>query len=145
MSTPGTPHTRAWAAEVASYDGLVFVTPECNHGMPAALKNAIDLLHREWNDKVAGFVSYGSVGGVRPVEQLCQVVVAQDRMAALGVAPGRAILDPALDHRYSENTHAPHVDPRRLARRQVLGAGHRHPRCTWPQRHDSYVDRPGTS
>ena len=30
-----------------------------------ALKNAIDFLFAEWNDKAAGFVSYGSVGGSR--------------------------------------------------------------------------------
>ena len=35
-----------------------------------ALKNAIDFLYREWNNKAAGFVSYGSIGGARAVEQL---------------------------------------------------------------------------
>ena len=33
-----------------------------------ALKNAIDFLYREWNNKAAGFVGYGSAGGVRAVE-----------------------------------------------------------------------------
>jgi NAD(P)H-dependent FMN reductase len=59
---------------VASFDGYLFVTPEYNHGVPAALKNAIDLLYSEWNTKAAGFVSYGSDGGVRAVEQLRQVM-----------------------------------------------------------------------
>ncbi len=63
-------HTRKWAAKIASFDGYVFVTPEYNHGYPAALKNAIDFLYAEWNNKAAGFVSYGGVGGVRAVEQL---------------------------------------------------------------------------
>jgi NAD(P)H-dependent FMN reductase len=63
-------HTRAWAAAIASFDAFVFVTPEYNHGIPGALKNAIDFLFREWNHKAAGFVSYGSAGGVRAVEQL---------------------------------------------------------------------------
>lgn len=84
MVAPGAQaHTRAWAAEVSRFDGFVFVTPEYNHGMPAALKNAIDFLYSEWNGKVVGFVSYGSEGGVRAVEQLRQVV-AQVRMAAVG-------------------------------------------------------------
>ena len=64
------PHTRAWAAKIASFDGYVFVTPEYNHGIPGALKNAIDYLFREWHHKAAGFVGYGSAGGVRAVEQL---------------------------------------------------------------------------
>jgi NAD(P)H-dependent FMN reductase len=64
------PHTKAWAAKIASFDAFVFVTPEYNHSMSGALKNAIDFLFREWNDKAAGFVSYGSVGGARAVEQL---------------------------------------------------------------------------
>jgi NAD(P)H-dependent FMN reductase len=63
-------HTRRWATKIASFDGYVFVTPEYNHGYPAALKNAIDFLHIEWNHKAAGFVSYGGMGGVRCVEQL---------------------------------------------------------------------------
>ncbi|HEX7045359.1 MAG TPA: NAD(P)H-dependent oxidoreductase, partial [Burkholderiales bacterium] len=33
------PHTRAWAAKIASFDAFVFVTPEYNHGPSAALKN----------------------------------------------------------------------------------------------------------
>ncbi len=64
------PHTKAWAAKIAPFDAFVFVTPEYNHGTSGALKNAIDFLFREWNDKAAGFVGYGGVGGVRAVEQL---------------------------------------------------------------------------
>jgi NAD(P)H-dependent FMN reductase len=68
------PHTRAWAAKIASFDAYVFVTPEYNHGPSGALKNAIDYLYREWNNKAAGFVGYGSAGGTRAVEQLRQVM-----------------------------------------------------------------------
>ena len=64
------PHTKAWAAKIDTFDGFVFVTPEYNHGIPAALKNAIDFLYKEWNNKAAGFVGYGSAGGVRAVEVL---------------------------------------------------------------------------
>ena len=63
-------HTRAWAASIAPLDGFVFVTPEYNHSTSGALKNAIDFLGREWNHKAAGFVGYGSTGGVRAVEHL---------------------------------------------------------------------------
>jgi NAD(P)H-dependent FMN reductase len=64
------PHTKAWAAKIATFDAFVFVTPEYNHSTSGALKNAIDFLYREWNDKAAGFVGYGSAGGVRAVENL---------------------------------------------------------------------------
>lgn len=63
-------HTKRWADKIASFDGFVFVTPEYNHGTSAALKNALDYLNVEWNNKAAGFVSYGSAGGVRAVENL---------------------------------------------------------------------------
>ena len=78
------PHTKAWAAKIDSFDAFVFVTPEYNHGPSGALKNAIDYLYREWNNKAAGFVSYGSAGGARAVEQLRLV------MAEVQVATGRA-------------------------------------------------------
>jgi NAD(P)H-dependent FMN reductase len=62
---------------VDAADAFVFVTPEYNHGYPAALKNAIDYLHHEWRHKPVGFVSYGGVAsGTRAVEQLQQVVTA---------------------------------------------------------------------
>lgn len=67
---------RAWGAAVARADGFVIVTPEYNHGYPAPLKNALDLVYREWARKPVGFVGYGgSGGGIRSVEQLRQVAV----------------------------------------------------------------------
>jgi len=59
-----------WAETIASYDGFVFVTPEYNHSTSAVLKNALDYLYTEWNNKAAAFVSYGSLGGSRAVEHL---------------------------------------------------------------------------
>src|SRR5580658_6147842 len=78
------PHTKAWSEKIKSFDAYVFVTPEYNHGPSAALKNAVDYLHGEWADKAAGFVSYGSAGGARAVEQLRLV------LASLEVATVRA-------------------------------------------------------
>lgn len=75
-------HTKRWAATINSFDAFVFVTPEYNHGIPGALKNAIDFLFKEWNNKVAGFVSYGSAGGVRAVEQL-RLVMAEVKIATV--------------------------------------------------------------
>lgn len=70
------PRVRAWAAKVAKADGFILVTPEYNYGYPAVLKNALDSIYYEWNDKPVGLVGYGAVGGgLRAVMQLRQVVV----------------------------------------------------------------------
>ena len=63
-------HTKRWAEKIASFDAFVFVTPEYNHSTSGALKNALDFLYAEWNNKAAGFVAYGSAGGTRAVEHL---------------------------------------------------------------------------
>jgi len=63
-------HTQRWAEKIASFDGFVIVTPEYNHSTSGVLKNAIDYLYGEWNNKAVGFVSYGSAGGTRAVEHL---------------------------------------------------------------------------
>lgn len=64
-------HTKKWAKIIGEADGFVFVTPEYNHSMSAALKNAIDYLFFEWHYKPVTFVSYGSLaGGSRAVEHL---------------------------------------------------------------------------
>lgn len=61
-------HTKKWSEKIASFDGYIFVTPEYNHSVPGALKNAVDYLYAEWNNKSIGFISYGSAGGTRAVE-----------------------------------------------------------------------------
>lgn len=77
------PHTKAWAEKIAEFDAFVFVTPEYNHGIPGALKNAIDFLFREWHHKAAGFVSYGGhANGSRAVEQL-RLVLAEVHVAGV--------------------------------------------------------------
>ncbi len=77
-------HTKRWAAAIDAYDGFIFIVPEYNHGITSALKNAIDFVYSEWNNKAAAFVSYGSTGGVRAVEHLRGV------MAELQIADVRA-------------------------------------------------------
>jgi NAD(P)H-dependent FMN reductase len=85
MAQYSKPHTKAWAQKVASLDAFVFVTPEYNHATSAALKNALDFIYAEWNNKAAAFVSYGaSSSGGRAVEQLRAV------MAELQIADVRA-------------------------------------------------------
>jgi len=66
--------TRAWGSRMDAFDGYVWVTPEYNHGVPAAMKNALDVLYPEWNHKAVAFVSYGVNEGVRAVEHWRPVV-----------------------------------------------------------------------
>ena len=65
-----------WAEKIGQGDAYVIVSPEYNHGYSAVLKNAMDHIYREWNNKPIGFVSYGgSSGGTRAVEQLRLVAI----------------------------------------------------------------------
>ena len=59
---------QAWSDAIDACDAYIFVTPEYNHGVPGALKNAVDSLGQEWVGKTAALVGYGSVGGVRAIE-----------------------------------------------------------------------------
>lgn len=64
-------HTRRWSKKISQADGFIFVTPEYNHGVSPALKNAIDYLFYEWHYKPVSFISYGSLAaGARSVEHL---------------------------------------------------------------------------
>ena len=84
------PHTEAWSETIDSFDAYVFVTPEYNHATSGALKNAVDYLYGEWNNKAAGFVGYGASGGTRAVENLRLV------MGELQVADVRAQVELSL-------------------------------------------------
>jgi len=48
---------------IGKADAYIVVTPEYNHGYPAALKFVIDSVRDEWRAKPVGFVSYGGLSG----------------------------------------------------------------------------------
>ncbi|MGW3892670.1 NADPH-dependent FMN reductase [Micromonospora chokoriensis] len=98
-------HTHQWSRTIASYDAFVFVTPEYNRSVPASLKNAIDFLYHEWSNKAAGFVSYGTQGGVRAVEQL-RTSLAEVKVADVATAVGLQIF---TDFTFSDPTNP--LDP----------------------------------
>lgn len=83
-------HTKRWAKTIAGFDGFVLVTPEYNHGTSAVLKNALDFLYAEWNNKAAGFVAYGGMSGARAVEQL-RLVMAELQVATVRAQVGFAL------------------------------------------------------
>jgi len=65
-------------AQYPQADGFIIVTPEYNHGYPAVLKNALDYTYFAWARKAVAFVSWGSAGGARGVEQLRSVAIELD-------------------------------------------------------------------
>lgn len=81
-----------FTAKIAEGDAFVLVTPEYNHGTSGVLKNALDWVYQEWNGKPVAFVSYGSVGGARAVEQLRLVAI------ELQMAPIRNAVHIAGEH-----------------------------------------------
>lgn len=86
------PAVAKFTAKIAEGDAFVIVAPEYNHGPTAVLKNALDWVYQEWNNKTVGFVSYGSVGGARAVEQL-RLTAVELQMAPIREAvhiPGEA-------------------------------------------------------
>lgn len=54
-----------FSSKIKKADGIIIVTPEYNGGIPAALKNAIDVLLDEWMKKPIAIstVSSGQLGG----------------------------------------------------------------------------------
>lgn len=68
--------------EIAAADGVLFVTPEYNRGVPGVLKNAIDVGsrpygHSVWNQMPAAIISAspGSIGGFGANHQVRQAAV----------------------------------------------------------------------
>lgn len=81
---------KPWSDKINSLDGFVFIVPEYNHGITPNLKNALDYLYQEWNNKAAGIVSYGSAGGVRAAEQL-RMILAEMQVADVRTHPALSL------------------------------------------------------
>ncbi|HXH27134.1 MAG TPA: NAD(P)H-dependent oxidoreductase [Candidatus Acidoferrum sp.] len=76
MGTYTQEHTKKWSELINAADGFVFIVPEYNYSFSPVLKNAIDFLWHEWNDKPVSYLGYGVVGGARAIEQLRSVAAA---------------------------------------------------------------------
>jgi NAD(P)H-dependent FMN reductase len=61
-----------FASKINDADGVIIVTPEYNGGYPASLKNAIDVLYKEWRRKpvAVATASYGQFGGAQVTTSL---------------------------------------------------------------------------
>ncbi len=71
MDKPGE-KVLSFASRIRNADGVIIVTPEYNGGYPASLKNAIDLLYDEWQNKPIALstVSTGAYAGTQVSMQL---------------------------------------------------------------------------
>lgn len=107
-----TPEAIPWAQKINELDGYVFICPEYNRGVTSALKNAIDYLYVEWNNKAAGIVSYGTAGGVRAAEAL-RIISAELQVATVRAHPAMSLFtdfaktgefQPAAFHEKTVNT-----------------------------------------
>jgi NAD(P)H-dependent FMN reductase len=65
-----TPDVKKWVDKVAQFDAFVLVTPEYNRSTTAVLKNAIDVLGYEMDNKPVALVGHGSVGGAQAIATL---------------------------------------------------------------------------
>ncbi|GAA4432400.1 hypothetical protein GCM10023188_20920 [Pontibacter saemangeumensis] len=85
----------------------MFVTPEYNHGVPAALKNAPNFFYKEWNNKATGFVRYGNTGGSRSVEHLrntmAEFQTADVRLSSFTGFENYSVFKPAAFHEKKVN------------------------------------------
>lgn len=68
------PKVKPWLDKLTEFDAYVFVTPEYNHSIPGALKNAIDYLTWELQRKPFAVVSHGSAGGARAATDLKEIL-----------------------------------------------------------------------
>lgn len=75
---------KKWWDKITEGDAFIVVAPEYNNSIAAVLKNAFDYVYAPWNKKAIGFVSYGSVGGGRSVQQLRQVAIELQMAATRG-------------------------------------------------------------
>lgn len=71
------PEVKKWLDKVAEFDGYAIVTPEYNRSTSAVLKNAIDVLDFQIEQKPVALIGHGSTGGAQAVANL--------RMALPGV------------------------------------------------------------
>ena len=75
MQAPTLPEAVRFRANVEANNAVLFVTPEYNHSVPAALKNAIDYLPpATLKEKAIGLVGYSWYGAVKPLEHLREIL-----------------------------------------------------------------------
>jgi len=106
-------------SDVKASDGILFVTPEYNRGVPGAVKNAIDVGsrpwgHSAWNGKPAGVISLspGALGAMAANHQLRQGLLAVN----LAAMPHPEAYIPAAGSLFSDDGKLTNEDTRKFLR-----------------------------
>ena len=81
---------KAWSKKINELDGFVFITAEYNKATTSGLKDAVDYLYPEWNNKAAGIVGYGSTLGVTAANTL-RLMLSVPKVAVVGTQPGLSL------------------------------------------------------
>lgn len=96
-------NVQKWNDDMAVADAYVIVTPEYNHGLPAVLKNALDLLDFQMVKKPVAIASHGVVGGARANEQVRLVV--NSNLGAVPISESVTVAD-WVQNEFSEDGEA---------------------------------------
>jgi len=64
------PRIAKWLTKLSEFDGFAVVTAEYNRSMPAVLKNAIDVVAHEIDDKPVALIGHGTSGGAQAIANL---------------------------------------------------------------------------
>lgn len=82
---------KLFSEKIKNADAIIIVSPEYNGGYPASIKNAIDVLVKEWYHKPVGLVSVssGGFGGVNAMALLQSVLT---KIKAVPVADRKSVV-----------------------------------------------------
>lgn len=89
---------RPWLDKLDQLDAYIFITAEYNRSIPSNLKNALDYVDVQWQDKVGGIVSYGEYGGVSAADHL-RVILATYPMVMVSHHPALSIEEDIMEDR----------------------------------------------
>ena len=83
------PDQKEFSDKIKKSDAVILISPEYNGGYPAAVKNAIDMLVKEWYHKPIGIVtvSSGGFGGVNAMALLQTVLLKIKAVPVTGTFP----------------------------------------------------------
>ena len=90
------PEVTRWSQAIDACDAFILITPEYNHSVPAAMKNAVDSIGPEWVGKPIAFVGYGPMGAIRAIEHWRQIMAnfhMHDIREQLGFVAGMEMRD----------------------------------------------------
>lgn len=102
--------TKKWIEDVKAADGVILTTPEYDHGIPAALKSALEWLGSHAGPDVMKMkpvavvgTSYGIQGASRAQEEAREILLSPDMTA--NVLPGNEVLISGAAGNFDKESH----------------------------------------